>query len=180
MNIFVLDEDPVLANQYACDKHCVKMVLESCQILSTAAQLNKLPADNLYKATHAKHPSVLWAATSWANFEWLLNFTIQQFNEYTYRYGKQHKSYKIIQHILDNLDYFKSHFNNDLPLSVPPRAMPDQYKVFSTNKSWADVVQSYRNYYVGDKSKFAKWKARPIPDWYKEMINERGTVQALD
>ena len=36
MNIFYLDEDPVKAAQYMCDKHVVKMIVESAQILSTA------------------------------------------------------------------------------------------------------------------------------------------------
>ena len=36
MNIFVLDRDPIQAAKYMCDKHVVKMILESCQLLSTA------------------------------------------------------------------------------------------------------------------------------------------------
>ena len=37
MNKFILDRDPVLAAQYQCDKHVVKMVLETAQIMSTIA-----------------------------------------------------------------------------------------------------------------------------------------------
>ena len=36
MNIFYLDRDPVIAAQMMCDKHVVKMILESAQMLSTA------------------------------------------------------------------------------------------------------------------------------------------------
>ena len=36
MNIFYLDKDPVKAAQYSCDKHVVKMILESAQMLCTA------------------------------------------------------------------------------------------------------------------------------------------------
>lgn len=36
MNIFYLDENPVLAAEFHCDKHVVKMILESAQLLSTA------------------------------------------------------------------------------------------------------------------------------------------------
>jgi hypothetical protein len=39
MNIFVLDTSPVLAAQYQCDKHVVKMIVESAQMLSTAHRL---------------------------------------------------------------------------------------------------------------------------------------------
>ena len=36
MNIFYLDRDEQKAAQYHCDKHVVKMILESAQLLSTA------------------------------------------------------------------------------------------------------------------------------------------------
>ena len=36
----------------------------------------------------------------------------------------------------------------------------EQYKV-------DDYVQSYRNYYIGDKKRFATWKNRDIPSWFK-------------
>ena len=35
MNIFVLDSDPVVSAQMMCDKHVVKMIVESAQMLST-------------------------------------------------------------------------------------------------------------------------------------------------
>jgi hypothetical protein len=36
MNIFALDRDPYLAAKYIDDKRCVKMILESFQLLATA------------------------------------------------------------------------------------------------------------------------------------------------
>ena len=39
MNIFVLDENPVIAAKMACDKHIVKMILESAQMLCTAKRV---------------------------------------------------------------------------------------------------------------------------------------------
>ena len=36
MNIFILDQDPIAAAVQQCDKHIVKMVLESAQMMSTA------------------------------------------------------------------------------------------------------------------------------------------------
>ena len=38
MNIFFLDKDPKIAAQMQCDKHVVKMILETAQMLSTAAR----------------------------------------------------------------------------------------------------------------------------------------------
>ena len=37
--------------------------------------------------------------------------------------------------------------------------MPDQYKV-------SDVVESYRNYYRGDKAYIANWTKRNKPEWW--------------
>lgn len=39
MNIFYLDPDPVVAARYHCNKHVVKMVTETAQLLSTAHRL---------------------------------------------------------------------------------------------------------------------------------------------
>ena len=56
MNIFYLDRDPVIAAQMMCDKHVVKMILESAQMLSTAHRV--LDGDEyadkvgLYKMAH--------------------------------------------------------------------------------------------------------------------------------
>ena len=43
--------------------------------------------------------------------------------------------------------------------------MPDECKVPG------DAVQSYRNYYVMKKRRFATWKApSTVPEWYAEAI----------
>ena len=39
MNIFVLDKNPIRAAQLQCDKHVVKMIVESAQMLSTAHRI---------------------------------------------------------------------------------------------------------------------------------------------
>jgi hypothetical protein len=51
----------------------------------------------------------------------------------------------------------------------PPPAMPDIYKVPG------DSIQSYRNYYIGEKVSFAKWKSpATIPLWF---IEENANLQ---
>jgi hypothetical protein len=39
MNIFILDLDPVISASMLCDKHVVKMIVESAQMLSTAHRI---------------------------------------------------------------------------------------------------------------------------------------------
>ena len=39
MNIFALHQHPVVAAKQHCDKHVVKMILETAQLLSTAHRM---------------------------------------------------------------------------------------------------------------------------------------------
>ena len=66
MNIFYVDENPELAARYHGDKHVVKMVLETAQLLSTAHHVldgdenqfcQKASDRGLYRPSHANHPS---------------------------------------------------------------------------------------------------------------------------
>jgi len=75
--------------------------------------------------------------------------------EYTYRYGKRHKSQDVIEWCLINKPNI-----SDKEFTEPARAMPDEYKSNC-------VVESYRNYYMGEKSKIAAWKNRETPEWFK-------------
>ena len=57
MNIFVLHENPTIAAQYHCDRHVVKMVLETAQLLSTTHHILSSPlASRVYQPTHKKSP----------------------------------------------------------------------------------------------------------------------------
>jgi hypothetical protein len=81
--------------------------------------------------------------------------------EYTYRYGKRHKSQEVIEWCLINKPNIP-----DIGFTKPAMAMPDEYKVKS-------VVESYRNYYMGAKSGLAVWKNREKPEWFsvkKELV----------
>jgi hypothetical protein len=55
MNIFFLDTDPEAAAVMQCDKHIVKMPLETAQMLCAVYHRYGEPAP--YKLTHANHPS---------------------------------------------------------------------------------------------------------------------------
>jgi hypothetical protein len=151
MNIFVLDNNIDKSVKYLCDSHVVKMVLETAQML--CSPFESAP----YKRTHYNHPCNIWIRSSIKNYEWLLNYGDSICSEYSYRYNKIHKSQKVIEWCRDN---YKS---LNLPKSIltkHPKCMPDEMKKDS-------VVDSYRNFYILDKSRFAKWnKNREKPDWY--------------
>jgi len=162
MNIFVLDKDPVKAAQMHCDKHCVKMVLELYQQLGSAlrrhgATDNMMPKTQKgtpLKGGYHNHPCTRWVGDSRANFDWACDHAIALAEEYTYRYGKRHKSQQIIEWCVTNkLNICDKGFTE------PPKAMPDECKLES-------VIDSYRNYYIKEKKSFAKWKNRDIPEWF--------------
>ena len=157
MNIFVLDTNSFQnCAMYHNDRHCIKMILETTQLLNNALIANDKSYVPVYKQSHKNHPCSLWAGKSYVNFEWLTSLGLALCNEYTYRYGKIHKCQSIIE------TFWLSNNKHSIPnfgLTDFPKCMPDQYKV-------DDVVQSYRNYYIGDKRKMASWKNRPTPYWW--------------
>jgi hypothetical protein len=155
MNIFVLDLDPVKAAEYQCDKHVVKMILETAQLLSSAHHvLNSPHKDRFYKLTHKNHPCAVWTRESASNYGWLYNHFIALCAEYTKRYGKCHKTDREKGFVLAILP----HLIESKAMTPFPLCMPDQYKT-------DDVVESYRNYYKGEKAYFAKWK-NGSPSWW--------------
>lgn len=154
MNIFVLDTDTKKCAEYHVDKHVVKMVLETSQILCGVHHMTNSLFDIPYGLSHKNHPCCIWARECIENYNWLCELGIELCEEYTYRYGKRHKSQDVIEWCLINKPNII-----DKDFTTPPKAMPDEYKV-------DDVIESYRNYYIGSKKDFAKWKNREIPEWF--------------
>ena len=170
MNIFYLSADPREAAEMHVDKHVVKMIVESCQLLSTAHRvLDGVKVDKtwkledgrdgaLYKATHINHPSAIWVRQSRANYDWLAQLTQELCKEYTHRYEKIHKCERdgLVESLLHN---HPSSIPSEPSFTEPTPAMPDQYKVSGNS------VESYRNYYLGEKQHIFSWKKRNPPAW---------------
>lgn len=157
MNIFYLHHDPKLCAQQTCDKHVVKMIVETAQLLSTAHHvLDGETGKQIYKKTHANHPSAIWARKADSNYVWLWCLLVSLCKEYTHRYGKIHLCQRsgLVQRLMELPAGIPVG-----PFTPPTPAMPDEYKT-------ADALQSYHNYYNGSKSKFATWKQRPVPKWF--------------
>jgi hypothetical protein len=174
VNIFFLDWDITKCAQQHLDKHCVKMVLEYAQILCSAHHMtdqvptkNRLSTDQVpYKLAHKNHPCCIWTRTSLSNYLYLCELGLELCYEYTYRYGKRHKSQDVIEWCIVNKPNIP-----DIGFTEPPKAMPDEFKV-------KDVVESYRNYYRGPKSKFATWKNRNTPEWFLTNFNNLVLVES--
>ena len=186
MNIFALHESPEVSAEMACDKHVVKMILESAQLLCTVHRVldgteytdltkngrkikrwrldDDVKENLLYKAGWLKHPSTVWLMQSAYNYNWLYRHMMALNNEYKLRYN----------HTKDHMCVEKL----GVLLSVPPKnsplnvigtdatpAMPEECKVPG------DVVASYRKYYIMKKKRFATWKQPAVmPEWFKEGV----------
>lgn len=191
MNIFIVDRNPVIAAQMLCDQHVVKMVTESVQMLSTChrvldGKMEIAPSNSgkrnvpryrlsdgrdkvLYHAVHFNHPCNIWIREDIIHYDWLLVHTAALSAEYTKRYKKTHACHSMIEYLLEV----------DAPKNIPiptnqtrllgnhefVQAMPDQYKD-------EDTVKAYRNFYVGSKSKFARWRFTTPPKWYTDATTK--------
>ena len=153
MNIFYLDKCPEKAARLQYNKHVVKMILESAQMLCTAHHVYGNPDDVPYKQAHLNHPSTVWCRQGIPNYMWLYKHMIALGTEYTKRYGRRHKCQDVIEDCLDNQPSLPNIGSTPLKL-----AMPDEYK--------SDCpIQSYRDYYMGDKRHLADWKTQ-VPNWW--------------
>lgn len=181
MNIFYLDQSATVAAQYHVDKHVVKMILESAQLLCTAHRIldgihtkidkttksgkvrnvvrysldNKLYDATLYNTTHTNHPCAIWCRDNINNYMWLYELFVKLSEEYTYRYNKQHKTYYMLNDLLKTAPI---NISNE-SFTQPAQAMPEKYRC-------SDSIQAYRQYYINDKRSFAKWTKRNMPEWF--------------
>ena len=160
MNIFYLHVNPKIAAEWHCDKHVVKMIIESAQMLYCAHWIlnpNSLPS-TAYKKAHVNHPCTIWVRESYENYMWLCSLGWWLCREYQFRYGnKIHKTQEHIEWLLANP-----------PASIPRLgltkfrlAMPDEFKT-------SNPIESYRTFYRESKMKqrgIVAYTRRPCPEF---------------
>jgi len=186
MNLFILDKAPKKCARDHCDRHIVKMPLETTQMLISAfwlwngvasladkraASQDKKFLGRVFKnfprtkpdgspdpwgLGHFNHPCTVWVRSNSRNFLWALELGDELCAEYSRRYRKIHA-------VVPILDWIRAQ-----PIPAPlasrrtpfPQAMPDECKVTG------DAVAAYRAYYKLHKAKFAVWKYSPTPKWW--------------
>lgn len=176
MNIFFLSYSPDQCAKWMVDKHVVKMILESAQLLCTAHRVldgNKFVDTTgkrkktvyiledqvkeivLYSATHINHPSAVWVRESSYNYIWLYDHFCSLLDEYRHRYGKIHscEKFKTI------LNQIPKNIPNQFQLT-PVRCAMDKKFIISD-----DPIINYRNYYKKGKPHLFSWKNREKPPW---------------
>ena len=152
MNIFYLDKCPEKAARLQYNKHVVKMILESAQMLCTAHHcIMGEDADVPYKPAHRNHPSTIWARQSGENYTWLYRHMMELGKEYEKRYSKKHLS---IIKCEDPLSILPGGIL-ETGLTKMPQCMPDEYKDECS-------IQAYWNYYIGEKHVVANLKTEKL------------------
>jgi hypothetical protein len=184
MNIFFLSENVEECARFHNDKHTIKMILEYCQLLSTAHRVidgelyvdsssgrkitryklnDPLRENMLYKATHLNHPSAIWCRRGYAEYVWLHSLLDALCKEYTYRYGKVHKCER--DGLVEMLKRTPDNIKMSDRFTEPTPAMPDEIKIAGNS------IASYRNYYTKSKTHLASWQgkfnSREVPTWFK-------------
>ena len=165
MNIFAIEGDTetgqidwVKSAQSQDNLRVVKMILESCQILSTV--LNEQGLDAPYRSFNPKHPSCLWAAESAANFMNLALHCEAMICEYRERFGKTHKCAAVLNKIVAMFDVDLFPTTKCTPLRL---AMPDEFR--SDNP-----IVSYRKFYASKPR--LRYPVDKIPSWVYDYRSE--------
>ena len=171
MNVFYIDSDPYLAARWHGDKHVVKMVIETAQLLCTAHHVLsneygergnpfciKAIEKGLYKPTHVNHPCAKWVRECSANYDWAWRLFDGLCCEFRTRRAKQHATERLVKPLFDQPDGILCATEH----TPPPLTMPDEFKT-------SDPVESYRQYYrhkAREGSVSYDW-GRPAPAWLK-------------
>ena len=167
------------------DRHVVKMILETAQLLSTAHRVldgkeiiiegwtdefgtrhrkkKLLVLDDhrdsiLYRATHINHPSAVWCRQSVENYNWLVDHLFALGDEYTYRYGKKHLTIEKLGYMIQSPPFNLKAWD----WTPMPSCMDKQYIISD------DPIINYRHYYVNGKSRLKKYTKRRPPAWWAD------------
>ncbi len=165
MNIFRIDDNPVAAAQMQCNSHVCKMIVESAQMLSTAHRVldgskvgktwvHPFYDDILYKASHINHPCNIWIREGIRNYMWLYDHFEALSHEYTFRYGKIHKTWSNLGGLLFSTP-------SNIPQGLTPFKPAVGYEVSG------DMVKTYRDFYAYKRHRMKMvWTKREQPDWF--------------
>jgi hypothetical protein len=155
------------------------MVLETAQILCTAASINRLNFPTPYLPTHTSHPCVVWAAERPVNMAWLVDHFDALCSEYMLRNDRTHACEVRMQGFIDNFDLYER----------PPEDEPESFRNCAANSTLGlnykqlPVHVAYKQYLIvrwsleiksfiqGNSSYYPKWTGRGRPDWASGPID---------
>ena len=168
MNLFILDEDPVLAAHGLDDKRVGKLLIEAAQMLSTGAHSASRDAvvcgpGLACRPTHQGHPVTLWVGATRSNWLWALYHAQALADEYYLRYGRRHATEDRLPYIASLVDLMP-----EGPLT--PFQNSARNVGVGLDFSHLPVVEAYRSYII------ERWRTdvravtftnRDVPVWWR-------------
>ena len=166
MNIFMLDDDPILCARYHCDEHISRSIMEYGQMLCTAHILRGggnrvIKHDNqpvfIMDETFT-HPCSQWTRSNGENYGWLRTVLKELHIQNKKRFGRESPYIDMLPQ-LDVTPRFIRQFQVRTPV---PQILPTEFHR-------RDPVDAYRGYYVARKGKLAKWTLVGEPPWWAQL-----------
>lgn len=190
MNIFALSTDSRTAARMMCNRHVVKMITESAQMLAVACKEIGVAEEYMpltqkgtpWKGTaHVNHPCTRWVASNYGNAEWLVGHARELNHQFRIRFGDvDHASMAAISHMHRRMITLVSEAIDEGKTTLGPMALTTGRTPFA--RAFGDfvvgddvpTVQAYREYYkqkVFADGKPMKWGPTDewtAPDWYTD------------
>lgn len=197
MNIFVLDDDVTECARAHNNKHCVKMIVEYCQLMSSAHRLT----DGVPRKIHMETKS---GGIRQKLVHMLPGETIDYPDDGGYEivnskcYKETHESHPcavwtrensenyewlalLTTELLDEYTHRYGRIHECSKVMEFLQNSPNKIRKSSSRTPFAlampdehrvkgDAVQSYRNYYNNDKASFSKWSKREVPAWFSPAL----------
>ena len=113
-----------------------------------------------FEAVHHKHPCTQWTMRSDSNYRWHHDHFCALCDEYTYRYGKVHKTDRLLRGPLWALP--RNIKSGPLtPFELAMKSNPECIEL-------GDPVEAYQAFYQTKQHRFKMvWTKRDVPEWFK-------------
>lgn len=183
MNIFAFDPSSVVSAQMLDDKRVGKMIIESGQLLTAAIRITlgcagytdeeidalfvkygilTVSKGTPWRLTHQNHPCSIWTRESYANYSWLVSYTLSLINEFSLRYGKLHGCAPAIVGMRAIGDEILKPIMQSKELTPFVMAMPDEFK----QEALYDPHRAYQLYHHSKPNVYWR-KGRDAPNWWQ-------------
>ena len=166
MNIFILEGDIETQkidwhkSAKSLDNFRInKMILENCQMFSTALNQKYGKQVAPYKSFNPKHPCCLWVSKSSENFLTLISHSKYMLEEFYKRFGST-KKHKCEDVLVSCEKLFSPCLFDEHNLTILPMAMPNEFQ--SSN-----IILSYRKFFASKKR--MRYFKNDVPKWFKEL-----------
>lgn len=179
MNVFVLDDNPLVAAALLYDKHRHKMLLEAAQLVCNYVNEKHPGLSWTYRSTHTKHPWSIAVRESYVCREYLLVHALAlSAAYYVATDGRIHKSSAVIAKAvalqlgkpfeLKGLDEYAS---ERYYLEKAPKCVDNEFKFYTR------TVDAYTQYYIKGKAHLATYGGKAIDP--KEFYTHKVLTKTL-